>query len=68
MNLENLVSGVQLTGHTGSAYGLYSAMFFNPKKKFGFVVITNSCKVDEAAAVNPLSKDCINILYNHFIK
>lgn len=67
MNINNLVNGVHLTGHTGSAYGLYSAMFFNPKKKYGFVVITNSCKVDEVGAVNPLSKSMINLLYQHFI-
>lgn len=40
---RKLVPGVLLKGHTGSAYGLYSAMFFQPEKKYGFVVITNGC-------------------------
>ena len=33
--------GVTLTGHTGGAYGMRSAMFFNPEEKYGFVVISN---------------------------
>ncbi|MBQ9705897.1 MAG: beta-lactamase family protein [Paludibacteraceae bacterium] len=32
--------GVLLTGHTGSAYGMRSAMFFRPETKQGFVVIS----------------------------
>lgn len=31
---------VTLTGHTGGAYGMRSAMFFNPEKKYGFIVIS----------------------------
>ena len=38
---EKLIPGKKLKGHTGSAYGLFSAMFFDPKEKFGIVVITN---------------------------
>ncbi len=57
-----LVPGVVLTGHTGSAYGLYSSMFFEPEKKYGFVVITNGSRGEEAfrTAVN-------RALYAHFI-
>lgn len=66
--VDNLIPGKIMTGHTGSAYGLYSAMFFNPKEKFGIVVITNGC--------NPVHKDGFNIvirrtvisLYDNFIK
>ena len=32
--------GDTLVGHTGGAYGMRSAMFFHPEKKFGFVVIS----------------------------
>ena len=28
MHTDKLIPGKKLTGHTGSAYGLYSAMFF----------------------------------------
>ena len=57
-----LVPGVVLTGHTGSAYGLYSSMFFDAEKKYGFVVITNGSRGGEAfrTAVN-------RTLHGHFI-
>lgn len=56
-----LVPGVLLTGHTGSAYGLYSSMFFDPEKKYGFVVITNGTRdMEVRTEVN-------RALYEHFI-
>lgn len=60
-----------LVGHTGSASGLYSAMFFNPKKKFGFVVISSGSlpdSYDMPFAFRSVLADGINILYNNFIK
>jgi CubicO group peptidase (beta-lactamase class C family) len=41
MTHKTLVAGKELKGHTGSAYGLYSYMFFEPNEKFGIVIITN---------------------------
>lgn len=38
---NDIILGVILIGHTGSKYGLLSTMFFQPKKKYGFLVITN---------------------------
>ncbi|MBB1644927.1 serine hydrolase [Sphingobacterium sp. UME9] len=68
MNNAKIVHGVTLTGHTGSAYGLYSALFFNPKKKYGFIVITNGCNIPDSDDFNPLLKDCIGALYDAYIK
>lgn len=68
METENLIEGVHLVGHTGSAYGLYSNMFFNPEKKYGFIVITNGCNDLRDGEYLALSKETINLLYNHFIK
>jgi hypothetical protein len=68
MNNVKIVPGVTLTGHTGSAYGLYSALFFNPKKKYGFIVITNGCNIPDSDDFNPLLKDCIGALYDAYIK
>ena len=65
---ENLIPGVKLTGHTGSAYGLYSAMFFDPKEKFGIVVITNGCNPGYKDGFNQVIKRTINSLYESFIK
>lgn len=68
MNLDNLIPGKLMTGHSGNAYGLYSAMFFEPKEKFGFVVITNGCKPSETDGFQTVLRATINSLYNNFIK
>lgn len=41
---EPLPEGVRMIGHTGSAYGLYSALFFDPKGKYGFIIIMNGIR------------------------
>jgi CubicO group peptidase (beta-lactamase class C family) len=67
-SVNNLIPGKALKGHTGSAYGLYSAMFFHPKEKFGIVVITNGCIPEESEGFINLNKETINSLYNNLIK
>ena len=59
-----------LVGHTGSASGLYSAMFFNPDKKFGFVVISSGSLPDTVGTIGTrkVLVDAVNILYKNFIK
>lgn len=66
--VDNLIPGKIMTGHTGSAYGLYSAMFFNPKEKFGIVVITNGCNPVHKDGFNIMMSRTINSLYDNFIK
>jgi len=68
MNVDNMVPGKMMTGHTGSAYGLYSAMFFQPKEKFGIVVITNGCSPVYTDGFNDVLRLTINSLYTDFIK
>ncbi len=65
---DKLIEGETLTGHTGSAYGLYSAMFFEPDKKFGIVVITNGCHPAETGGYNNVLRKVVNTLYNTIIK
>lgn len=67
-NLNDLIPGKVMTGHTGSAYGLYSAMFFHPKEKFGIVVITNGCNATYTNGINDVLRTTINSLYDNFIK
>lgn len=67
MATNKLIPNKTLIGHTGNAYGLYSAMFFDPKEKFGIVVITNGCRVPEYTDFNPLLKDCIQLIYQEMI-
>ena len=68
MHTDKLIPGKMLTGHTGSAYGLYSAMFFNSKEKFGIVVITNGCNPVYKDGYNLVISKTVNSLYESFIK
>ena len=68
MHTNKLIPGKLLTGHTGSAYGLYSAMFFDPKGKFGIVVITNGCNPVYKDGYNLVIKRAVNSLYEGLIK
>ena len=62
---DDYVPGVTLVGHTGGAYGLRSAMFFNPEKKYGFVIICSGAR-DGDGEDNVLHQS-IARMYAHFI-
>lgn len=62
-----IIDGKQVVGHTGSAYGLYSAMFFDPQEKFGIVVISNGCHPGETIGYNNVIKKTVNALYENLI-
>ncbi|MEJ7558869.1 MAG: serine hydrolase domain-containing protein [Pedobacter sp.] len=66
--VSDLIPGKIMKGHTGSAYGLYSMMFFHPKEKFGIVVITNGCNPLYTNGYNEFLASATNILYDNFIK
>lgn len=68
LKTEKLIPGITMTGHTGSAYGLFSAMFFNPNDKFGIVVITNGCHAGYTSGNNTVIYKAVNCLYNNLIK
>ncbi len=65
---DKLITGETMCGHTGSAYGLYSAMFFNVEKKFGIVVISNGCAITYDSGFNTVIRRTVNTLYDAFIK
>jgi CubicO group peptidase (beta-lactamase class C family) len=68
---DRLIDGEVMTGHTGSAYGLYAAMFFEKDKKFGFIVLCNGCDSSLPRRENgfmPVQTDVINALYDLFIR
>lgn len=64
---DNFILGKTMVGHTGSAYGLYSAMFFHPEERFGIVAITNGCKQVFEDDEPVLLEEIANCLYQHFI-
>jgi CubicO group peptidase (beta-lactamase class C family) len=66
-NTTKMVDGIPLVGHTGSAYGLFSAMFFDPKKKYGIVVISNGCHPAYKGGYNNVIKKAVNVLYENLI-
>jgi CubicO group peptidase (beta-lactamase class C family) len=63
-----LIQGKTMIGHTGVAYGLYSLMFFEPKEKIGFVVITNGSDPKIINGINGVLHQTVNILYNNLIQ
>lgn len=63
-----LIPGLTMTGHTGSAQGLFSSMFFNRDQNFGIVVITNGSKRDTDQGINALIRAMNIYLYEQFIK
>lgn len=63
-----LIPGKTMIGHTGVAYGLYSIMFFEPKEKIGFVVISNGCDTKTINGINGVLHKTVNILNEHFIQ
>jgi CubicO group peptidase (beta-lactamase class C family) len=67
MTFDNLIPGKTMKGHTGSAYGLYSGMFFQPKEKFGIVIITNGCNPGYTDGMNTVIRKTFNCLYDNFI-
>jgi CubicO group peptidase (beta-lactamase class C family) len=63
-----MIPGEILIGHTGVAYGLYSAMFFHPDKEYGIVVIVNGCPPEYDAGYNAVIRKAVNFLYATLIK
>jgi len=63
-----LIPGKTMIGHTGVAYGLYSILFFEPKEKIGFVVISNGCDTKTINGVNGVLYKTVNILYDNLIR
>ena len=64
---EKMIPGKTMKGHTGSAYGLFSAMFFHPKEKFGIVVISNGCDPVHSGLYNVVIRKAVNALYESLI-
>jgi CubicO group peptidase (beta-lactamase class C family) len=63
-----LIAGKELVGHTGVAYGLYSAMYFDPVEKWGIVVISNGCTPRYAEGYNAVIRTVIEKLYAAFLQ
>lgn len=65
---DTLIPGKTLKGHTGSAYGLYSMMFFSPEEKFGLVLITNGCDPKQSEGHTEFLKLAARLAYQKWIE
>lgn len=66
---DRIVKGVSFTGMTGGSHGINSVVFFNPERKYGFVVITNGYVPTKKKGHLPsLARELVRPLYKHFIK
>jgi len=63
----SIMDGKKMIGHTGSAYGLFSAMFFDPQEKYGIVVISNGCHPGETSGYNNVIRKTVNALFENLI-
>ena len=68
MTRRDVIPGTVLKGHTGSAYGLYSMMMFQPEEQFGIVTVTNGCNVDEVDGLNPFLQQVAWSLYRNLLE
>lgn len=64
---DKVVKGENFVGMTGGSCGIHSAMFFNPEKKFGFVVICNGCTSKSANGAE-MNYKIVRVLYKHLIE
>ncbi len=65
---DKLIPGRTLTGHTGSAYGLNSAMFFDQQRKNGMIVICNGSRVTYKEGYPIIIREALQILYEEFLQ
>jgi len=65
---DKMIPGKSMKGHTGVAYGLFSAMYFHTKEKFGIVVISNGCDPQYEEGYNAVIRKTINSLYKGLIQ
>jgi len=64
----SVIPGRTVIGHTGSAHGLKSSMYFDPEEKFGFIVITNGYVLPTRGGTINLLTETTRELYKLFIK
>ncbi len=62
----NLVEGVQTVGHTGSAYGVFTSMFWNEERNFGVVVMCNGCNERRDHDFMSIHRDVNAVMYKYF--
>lgn len=65
---EQLLDGFTMIGHTGGAYGVFTSMFWDKDREFGFVVMTNGCNGRRDHNFMSIHREVNAALYNNLIK
>ena len=65
---NQLLDGYKMIGHTGGAYGVFTSMFWDADKNFGFVVMTNGCNGRTNNNFMAIHRECAACLYKNFVK
>ncbi|MDD3911341.1 MAG: serine hydrolase [Bacteroidales bacterium] len=65
---KQLLDGKTMIGHTGSAYGVFTSMFWNRERTFGIVVMTNGCNGRMDHHFMSIHRDVDKCLYDNLIK
>ena len=64
---NQLLDGHTMIGHTGSAYGVYTSMFWDKNREFGFIVMTNGCNGRYDNNFMSIHRECVAAMQKHFI-
>ena len=64
---KQLLDGHTMIGHTGSAYGVYTSMFWNKDRNFGFVVMTNGCNGRYDNNFMAIHRECVAAMHKYFV-
>ena len=65
---DQLIPGKTMIGHTGSAYGVYTSMFWDSEREFGIITMTNGCRPERKNNFMAISWDVVNAVYDNLIK
>lgn len=65
---DQLLDNHTMIGHTGSAYGVFTSMFWDKDKKFGFIVMTNGCNERTDNNFMAIHREVDACLYKNFIQ
>ncbi len=64
---NQLLDGHTMIGHTGSAYGVYTSMFWDKDRNFGFVVMTNGCNGRYDNNFMAIHRECVAAMHKYFV-
>lgn len=67
---DQFIPNKRMYGHGGSAYGLYSGMYFSKDEEFGIIFVTNGSNAENGTrgSFNNVEEALIDTLYEQFLQ